>query len=676
MKKSEATTLRNEHKHIMTALVTLIVFVFIGLFVYPTIGFQKGETAPLAPSDLVGEAGDGQINLSWTAPADGGSAITDYTVQYNNGAKTFTSQTGSTEASYSLKGLTNGTEYTISVAAENAIGLGSYSRGITATPNPAGGLPGAPTDLAAVAGDSQVSLSWVAPEDIGGSDITTYIVYFDDREIETASSKSSYIVTELTNGDTYSFTVAAKNSSGAGEKTSAVEATPVAVSTPTISSLTVTPGRTSASFVWATDEDSSSQVWYGVVSSDDDGKNTTEINTTPRTKGHTVNVSNLIPCTVYLYKAVSTNASSGRTESEKSTFTTTGCPGDAEVEATQASKITVASGGTISATANGKAVQLVVPAAVASGKSEVFFQTNIIDKTNARTALSLPSGKTSWIGNAVQINALDDADTKVSESFDEYIDVTLEYTDEEVVGLNESSLKIHRHDGTQWYELENCSVDTVNNEITCKTKNFSTFGIFGASSGGGGSAMSYACSDGLDNDKDQLIDYPEDLGCDSPQDTDEVYISCGDPSASNFKPEEVGQVNFSDTSYCQYGDIEGANQESEGLADTGESMTTEDEKDINTPNSFKGLFTQNLWRGVKNAQVKFLQMFLNSQGFTVSEDGFGSPGQETDYFGPKTRQALIMFQEANRVNILSPIGLINGTGFFGPQTRSFINSLE
>jgi hypothetical protein len=37
---------------------------------------------PNAVVDLVGVAGDGQVALSWTAPLDGGSAITDYIVQY------------------------------------------------------------------------------------------------------------------------------------------------------------------------------------------------------------------------------------------------------------------------------------------------------------------------------------------------------------------------------------------------------------------------------------------------------------------------------------------------------------------------------------------------------------------------------------------------------------------
>jgi hypothetical protein len=39
-------------------------------------------TAPAAVNDLSATAGDGEVVLTWTAPADGGAAITDYIVQY------------------------------------------------------------------------------------------------------------------------------------------------------------------------------------------------------------------------------------------------------------------------------------------------------------------------------------------------------------------------------------------------------------------------------------------------------------------------------------------------------------------------------------------------------------------------------------------------------------------
>ncbi len=77
-------------------------------------------------------------------------------------------------------------------------------------------------------------------------------------------------------------------------------------------------------------------------------------------------------------------------------------------------------------------------------------------------------------------------------------------------------------------------------------------------------------------------------------------------------------------------------------------------------------FTQNLTVGSNSAEVKQLQMFLNTNGFTVSTTGAGSPGMESNYFGTKTRTALAAFQAAK--------GISPAAGYFGPLTRTTINA--
>lgn len=84
-------------------------------------------------------------------------------------------------------------------------------------------------------------------------------------------------------------------------------------------------------------------------------------------------------------------------------------------------------------------------------------------------------------------------------------------------------------------------------------------------------------------------------------------------------------------------------------------------------------FTSNLKIGNKNSNIKALQEYLNAADFKVAESGPGSLGNETEYFGPLTKAALIKFQEANAAQILIPLGLTKGTGYFGPSTRNFIN---
>jgi hypothetical protein len=69
--------------------------------------------------------------------------------------------------------------------------------------------------------------------------------------------------------------------------------------------------------------------------------------------------------------------------------------------------------------------------------------------------------------------------------------------------------------------------------------------------------------------------------------------------------------------------------------------------------------------------VKVLQQFLNNNGFPVATLGFGSPGQETDYFGTLTESALIKFQTkfADYIDIKGKIGRLD------PGTREFVNNL-
>ncbi|MDE1941243.1 MAG: peptidoglycan-binding protein, partial [Patescibacteria group bacterium] len=86
-------------------------------------------------------------------------------------------------------------------------------------------------------------------------------------------------------------------------------------------------------------------------------------------------------------------------------------------------------------------------------------------------------------------------------------------------------------------------------------------------------------------------------------------------------------------------------------------------------------FTRSLKLGMIGNDVKNLQIFLNTHGFTVSQSGPGSSGHETTYFGPATFRALIRFQNAYANQILAPYGLSQGTGFFGPSTIKEANSL-
>jgi hypothetical protein len=86
-------------------------------------------------------------------------------------------------------------------------------------------------------------------------------------------------------------------------------------------------------------------------------------------------------------------------------------------------------------------------------------------------------------------------------------------------------------------------------------------------------------------------------------------------------------------------------------------------------------FSRNLKVGMRGEDVKRLQIFLNTKGFIIAKTGAGSPGQETDYFGTLTAQAVSRFQEFYAAAVLRPVGLTRGTGFVGESTRRFMQGL-
>jgi peptidoglycan hydrolase-like protein with peptidoglycan-binding domain len=86
-------------------------------------------------------------------------------------------------------------------------------------------------------------------------------------------------------------------------------------------------------------------------------------------------------------------------------------------------------------------------------------------------------------------------------------------------------------------------------------------------------------------------------------------------------------------------------------------------------------FLKPLMVGMTDQDVARLQMFLNTHGFTVANNGPGARGQESTYYGQKTADAVIRFQEAYRTEVLTPAGLTRGSGYFGPATIKKVNEL-
>ncbi|MGA2455563.1 MAG: DUF4082 domain-containing protein [Solirubrobacteraceae bacterium] len=186
-------------------------------------------TTPAAPTAVKASTGNASAAVSWTAPANGGSQITGYTITPYIGAtaQTATKISGSPPAtSTTITGLTNGTSYTFTVTATNALGTGPASEHSNAVTPTTVTVPGAPTAVTASAATRQALVSWTAPSSNGGSAITSYTLtpYIGSSAqtpLEVSASTTSAIITGLTNGTAYTFTVAASNVAGSGPASSA-----------------------------------------------------------------------------------------------------------------------------------------------------------------------------------------------------------------------------------------------------------------------------------------------------------------------------------------------------------------------------------------------------------------------------------------------------------------------
>jgi alpha-tubulin suppressor-like RCC1 family protein len=179
-------------------------------------------TVPWSPAAPKAEAGSKKVTLTWTAPANGGSAITDYVVQFSsNGGTTWSTFNDGVHATTgaTVTGLTNGHAYAFRVSAKNAKGTGAPSAKSTITPRT---VPSAPAAPKAVAGTKRVTLTWTAPGN-GGAAITDYVVQYSKNGGVTWSTFNDGVhattgatVTGLVTGTTYVFRVAAKNAAGTG----------------------------------------------------------------------------------------------------------------------------------------------------------------------------------------------------------------------------------------------------------------------------------------------------------------------------------------------------------------------------------------------------------------------------------------------------------------------------
>lgn len=187
---------------------------------------------PGPPRSLTIAPGYGSLGLAWTVPSYvGTSPITNYIIKYipNTGIESLL-HTNSISTSYTLSGLLNNTNYTVSVAAINAVGTGQYGDPSNGSPI-APSAPQAPIALTVKPFDSGLAITWQPPTNNGGTPITGYVTQYTPsglltETINIGSAATGYSISGLVNNIEHTVRVAPINSAGTGSYSSVVRKSP------------------------------------------------------------------------------------------------------------------------------------------------------------------------------------------------------------------------------------------------------------------------------------------------------------------------------------------------------------------------------------------------------------------------------------------------------------------
>ena len=173
-------------------------------------------TIPDAPSNISAVASNQQATISFEPPiSNGGNTINGYTVTAVGDYDPPITGNG-ISSPITITGLTNGQNYTFTVKASNEIGESEPSLASNQVA-PAAIVPDAPTNINAVSGNQQATISFEPPISDGGNTINGYTVTAVgdyDPPITGNGISSPITITGLTNGQNYTFTVKASNAVG------------------------------------------------------------------------------------------------------------------------------------------------------------------------------------------------------------------------------------------------------------------------------------------------------------------------------------------------------------------------------------------------------------------------------------------------------------------------------
>lgn len=217
-------------------------------------------------------------------------------------------------ASYTDNTAVNGTSYIYAVRAQNSIG---YSTSVSTTAVAAYSIPNAPAFPIVVAGDTQISIGWNAPEITSAAPISGYRLYKSTSSgpyllaaTLTPDTQLTYTDTEVSNGTTYTYQLESYGVGGTSiRSTSSAQATPI--TTPSQApSLTTDTSMWAVTLSWSEVLGTAAApvLGYKLETSADGASGWTSIYTGALL---TYTHNSLISGTAYYYRVAATNSATG-----------------------------------------------------------------------------------------------------------------------------------------------------------------------------------------------------------------------------------------------------------------------------------------------------------------------------------------------------------------------------
>ncbi|AFS80560.1 fibronectin type III domain-containing protein [Candidatus Nitrosopumilus koreensis AR1] len=220
----------------------------------------SAANAPNPPNNFSIQAvSDDQINLSWSAPYDGGFPITGYVITYvvDNGSFVELDTIDGNITNYSHTNLVTNHIYFYQVSAINSVGQSIPTKFLSGTTLHGTSVPDSPTSLQAnPVSPTSVFLYWNAPQNNDDSIITGYMIEYGTITNQwhvlvsnTGIPQTSYYHSGIDAGKNYNYRVSAINSNGVGNPSNVVSIVPEVTTSPTITSIVINPTQVTLSWI-------------------------------------------------------------------------------------------------------------------------------------------------------------------------------------------------------------------------------------------------------------------------------------------------------------------------------------------------------------------------------------------------------------------------------------------